>query len=210
MDLTNPPTLDPTTHSRRKFMQVTGGAAALAVAGNASAASRATDDQGRFESDPFSLGVASGDPLLNSVVLWTRLAPAPFEVDGGMPDRDVPVRWTVAATPDLEPVVQTGTTAVEPEHAHSVHHVVEEFDPNTEYYYQFQVGDRLSPVGRTKTAPEPDSTVEEFEFAFASCQAWYPDPDRRAVPAHRRIARDSEVLRARAVTSPSRSFRVCP
>jgi len=154
-------------------MQVTGGAAALAVVGDASADSEATDDQGRFEDDPFSLGVASGDPLPDSVVLWTRLAPDPFDVGGGMPDRDVPVRWTVGTNPDLEPVVQTGTTMAEPEHAHSVHQVVEDLDPNTEYYYQFQVGDWRSPVGRTKTAPAPDSDVEEFDFAFASCQAWY-------------------------------------
>lgn len=173
MDLENPPTPDPTAHSRRRVLQVAGGATALAIAGTARADSEAKNERGRFERDPFSLGVASGDPLPDSVVLWTRIAPNPYESDGGMSDRKVPVHWTVSRNEDLKPVVQSGTTFAEPEHAHSVHLVVEDLEPSTEYYYRFEVGDRRSTVGRTKTAPDPNGTVDEFRFAFASCQAWY-------------------------------------
>lgn len=173
MDLEDPPTPDATAHSRRRFMQVTGGATVFAFVGNAQASSTAMDDQGRFESDPFSLGIASGDPRPESVVLWTRLAPNPFEPDGRMPNRKVPVHWAVSRNEDLKPVVQTGTTVADPEHAHSVHLVVEDLEPNTEYYYQFKIGGWRSQIGRTKTSPTPDSSVDEFTFAFASCQAWY-------------------------------------
>lgn len=173
MDLENPPTPDPTAHSRRRFMQATGGITALAVMGSTQAEAEPRDDQGRFESNPFSLGVASGDPLPNSVVLWTRLAPNPYKPDGGMPEQKVPVHWTISRNEDLNPVAQTGTTFAEPEHVHTIHNVVEDLEPNTEYYYQFEADGQRSPVGRTKTAPAPDSSVDEFSFAFASCQAWY-------------------------------------
>lgn len=173
MDLEDPPTPDPTAHSRRRFLQVTGGATALAITGNASAGETAMDEQGRFENDPFSLGVASGDPLPDSVILWTRLAPNPYESGGGMPNRKVPVHWTLAESEDMRPVVQTGTVFARPEHAHSVHLDVDGLEPGTEYYYQFKSGGYQSPVGRTKTAPAPGDTPSEFRFAFASCQAWY-------------------------------------
>lgn len=152
---------------------MTGGATALAVVGSASGESTAIDERGRYEADPFSLGVASGDPLPNSVVLWTRIVPKPLEAGGGMPDRKVPVHWTVAESEDMRPVVQTGTVFAKPEHAHSIHLVVEDLEPGTEYYYQFKTSRYRSAVGRTKTAPAPGESIDEFTLAFASCQAWY-------------------------------------
>ncbi|AFK21080.1 alkaline phosphatase (plasmid) [Haloferax mediterranei ATCC 33500] len=172
MDVENPPSPDPNAHSRRRFLQRTGGATALAVLG-ASGQAAAVDEHGRFKADPFSLGVASGDPLPDSVILWTRLAPSPLTRGGGMPDKRVPVQWTVAESEDMTPVVQTGNVFADPAHAHSVHVNVQNLDPNTEYYYQFRTGGYRSPVGRTKTAPEVGATPEEFRFGFASCQAWY-------------------------------------
>ncbi|GGN95313.1 MULTISPECIES: alkaline phosphatase D family protein [Haloarcula] len=172
MDTHNPPTPDPDAHSRRRFLQRTGGATALAIVGGSGTAT-AVDDDGRFTSDPFSLGIASGDPLPESVILWTRLAPSPLERGGGMPEKKVPVTWTVAEAADMRPVVQTGTVFARPENAHAVHVDVRDLDPDTEYYYQFSAGGHRSTVGRTKTAPAPGAIPDEFRFAFASCQAWY-------------------------------------
>jgi alkaline phosphatase D len=79
---------------RRWLIQVTGGvAAAIALSGRPA---EAAADVRRLAGYPFSLGVASGDPAPDGVVLWTRLAPRPTESGGGMPRRDVPVRWQVA------------------------------------------------------------------------------------------------------------------
>src|SRR5689334_22722042 len=67
---------------RRRFFTVTAAAAALAFSANLPARGVAVGkelDGARIPSDPFTLGVASGDPLPDSVVLWTRLAPSPYE-----------------------------------------------------------------------------------------------------------------------------------
>lgn len=152
-------------HSRRRF--VAGAALATLGVGTAGAA---TGDAG-FD-DPFTLGVASGDPRPESVVLWTRLAPQPLERAGGMPDRTVPVEWRLAEEPGMEAVVASGTVAAERSGAHAVHVVPEDLDPGTEYHYQFRAGGYESPVGRTRTAPEEDAEIAGFSFAFASCQAW--------------------------------------
>jgi alkaline phosphatase D len=150
-------------YSRRRFV------AGATLAAFGPAVGRAT---AAVEADPFTLGVASGDPLPESVVLWTRLAPAPLERAGGMSDRAVTVEWTVAEDEGLEEVVTAGTAVARPERAHSVHVVPTDLEPGSEYYYRFRAGEYASPVGRTKTAPGADDEPESFRFAVASCQAW--------------------------------------
>lgn len=127
----------------------------------------------RMPGDPFSLGVASGEPLPDGVVLWTRLAPVPLAEDGlgGMPRRDVAVRWEVAEDEGMRRVVRRGTAAAKRDFAHSVHVEVNGLRPGREYWYRFRVGRDTSPVGRTKTAPRPDS-MSGMTLALASCQSW--------------------------------------
>ncbi|HEY4359213.1 MAG TPA: alkaline phosphatase D family protein [Acidobacteriaceae bacterium] len=129
----------------------------------------------QFKTDPFQLGVASGDPWPDSVVLWTRLAPEPL-IGGGMPHEDVEVRWRVASDQHMQKTVQQGTVTANPEWAHSVHAEVFGLKPDRWYWYQFDVGtgtNRIaSPVGRTKTAPAAASKVEKYPFAFVSCQKY--------------------------------------
>ncbi|WP_083502335.1 alkaline phosphatase D family protein [Sphaerimonospora mesophila] len=122
---------------------------------------------------PFTLGVASGEPLPDGVVLWTRLAPDPLNAKrpGGMPDRTVSVRWQLAEDRGFARVVQSGTAAARPDWAHSVHVRVAGLRPGTEYFYRFSVDGHVSPVGRTKTAPAPDS-ADTVRFCFASCQRY--------------------------------------
>ena len=67
-----------------------------------------------FAADPFSLGVASGYPSPDGVVLWTRLA-------GTLDPLAVPVRWEIADDEAFKSVLFSGTTAAEPTWAHSVH-----------------------------------------------------------------------------------------
>jgi alkaline phosphatase D len=120
-------------------------------------------------SSPFTLGVASGEPLPTSVVLWTRLAPKPLQ-GGGMPARPVPVQWQVAADETMRQVVRSGTAMAMPQWGHSVHVEVQGLAPARNYWYQFRVGDALSPIGRTRTAPRPGNRLNRLRFAFASCQ----------------------------------------
>ena len=155
---------------RRTFVKVTGLSAAALVLGVGPFAQNAPF-QPRFSGYPFSLGVASGDPLPDGVVLWTRLAPDPLN-GGGMPDREVPVRWQVASDENFRRVVREGTEFARPELAHSVHADVEGLEPGREYFYRFKIGPEVSPVGRTKTAPEVGASVSEMNFVFASCQQY--------------------------------------
>lgn len=120
--------------------------------------------------DPFTLGVASGDPLPTAVVIWTRLAPEPLSIGGGMGDRKAVVEWRVATDEGFRDVVRSGTATARPEHVHSVHVDVRGLRPSAEYFYQFRHGRHLSPIGRTRTAPRPNSPLSSLKFLVASCQ----------------------------------------
>ena len=122
--------------------------------------------------NPFALGVASGDPLPDSVVLWTRLAPKPLEVGGGMPTVPIPVDWEIAEDEKFARVVDRGTAVADPAHAHSVHVDVKGLEAWREYFYRFRAGGAESPVGRTKTSAPLGADLTSLSFAWASCQAW--------------------------------------
>ncbi|MEM1239275.1 MAG: alkaline phosphatase [Cyanobacteria bacterium P01_H01_bin.26] len=125
--------------------------------------------QTRFSSYPFTLGVASGDPLPDGVVLWTRLAPDPLN-GGGMPPGDVAVTCTIATDEALQNVIRRESAIARATMGHSVHLEVSGLDPGRHYWYRFEAGSEESPVGRTRTAPTPGTPLSQFKFAFASCQ----------------------------------------
>jgi alkaline phosphatase D len=125
--------------------------------------------QPKFSDNPFSLGVASGEPAPDGVVIWTRLAPEPL-AGGGMPPEFVNVRWQVATDEAMTEVVAKGNVAATPQLAHAVHVEVKGLEPDRWYFYQFKSGRETSPVGRTKTAPKWNTMPEKLRFAFASCQ----------------------------------------
>jgi alkaline phosphatase D len=123
-----------------------------------------------FSSDPFSLGVASGDPDSRSVVLWTRLAPAPLDEDGGMPAEPVTVEWSVASDEAMSKVVARGEVATTAAEGHSVHVVAEGLSPGRHHWYQFRAAGAVSAKGRTKTLPARGDDVAAFDLAVAGCQ----------------------------------------
>jgi alkaline phosphatase D len=173
-------------HSRRTFLAGLAGAAGLAACrggggagGGDGGGTGGGDGGGRPRPRPplpdlpdglFALGVASGDPRPHGVVLWTRLAPVPLE-GGGMPEVDVPVDWEVARDERFRRVVRSGTATASPRWGHSVHVDVERLEPGEWYHYRFRVGDEVSPVARTRTAPD-EGRGSELRFLFASCQNW--------------------------------------
>ena len=124
--------------------------------------------------NPFTLGVASGDPAPDGVVLWTRLATDPFAVDGkgGMPATPVRVEYEVARDERFRSVVRRGSVVATPELGHSVHPEIHGLAPDHVYFYRFRAGGEISPVGRTRTLPPCHANPRQLDFAFASCQAW--------------------------------------
>ncbi|MBG0828733.1 alkaline phosphatase D family protein [Planomonospora sp. ID67723] len=128
---------------------------------------------------PFTLGVASGEPLPDSVIIWTRLAPEPLGRDprrpGGMPGLVVPVRWQVAEDEGFRRIVRQGTAQADRRWAHSVHVKVDGLRPGGDYFYRFSVGAPFaattSPAGRTRTAPAAGAATP-VRFAFVSCQRY--------------------------------------
>jgi alkaline phosphatase D len=155
--------------ARRRFLTVTGAAAGLALTAGLPVAATAT--AARTHGYPFTLGIASGDPLPDGVVIWTRLAPEPLEPFGGMRyGTKVAVRWEVAEDEGFRRVVRRGTAFAVSEYAYSVHVDVRGLRPSAEYYYRFMAGPDISPVGRTKTAPAVGAALSALNFAFVSCQ----------------------------------------
>lgn len=126
----------------------------------------------RLRGDPFGLGVASGDPTADGIVLWTRLAPTPLsEGDlSGMPDDPVDVVWEIAIDDRFGSVVARGAATAEPGAGHSVHVEVDGLDPATDHHYRFAVGEWTSPVGRTRTLAAPGERPARFALAVANCQ----------------------------------------
>ncbi len=120
--------------------------------------------------EPFTLGIASGDPVPDGVILWTRLAPTPTLPDGGMPAEMFAVTWEVAADEEFKDIVQTGNADAEPMWGHSLHVEVSALEPDTWYWYRFTVGEYTSEVGRTRTTPALDASPERLRFATACCQ----------------------------------------
>ncbi|OZC73115.1 alkaline phosphatase [Rhodococcus sp. 06-418-5] len=120
----------------------------------------------------FRLGVASGDPLPDSVVLWTRLATDPFAPLGGMTPGVVPVRWQISADERFASITREGIELATEFDGWSIHVDVRGLEPAREYFYRFLVGPHASPVGRTKTAPALGQPLSKLDFAWASCQKW--------------------------------------
>jgi alkaline phosphatase D len=128
--------------------------------------------QTRMADSPFGLGVASGEPAPDGMVLWTRLATKPREMGAGMTSAPVAVRWEIAEDEGLTRIVARGRTLAVAEAGHSVHIEVQGLKPGCEYWYRFLAGGHSSPVGRTRTTPAAGAEVDRLTLAYASCQKY--------------------------------------
>jgi alkaline phosphatase D len=168
---------------RRRFLgagAVTLGAAGAVAAGqlltgNASASvggATATAGAGvEVSGTVFKLGVASGDPLPDGIVLWTRVVP-PTQGSSGILAPTVAVTWELASDSGFTHIVKSGTATASSSLGHSVHVDVRGLTPATDYWYRFKALGRTSITGRTRTAPAAGSTPEKLRIALASCQNW--------------------------------------
>ncbi|WP_240134917.1 alkaline phosphatase D family protein [Streptomyces sp. MUM 178J] len=137
-----------------------------------------------YDPAPFTLGVASGDPRPDSVLLWTRLAPEPLAPEQDLPEI-VEVEWVVAKDRSLRQAVARGAVPASATLGHSVHVPVCGLRPGTRYWYAFKARGVTSRVGRTRTAPA--GRVSAVRFAAANCQAFHDG----YYAAHRGIAREN-------------------
>jgi len=144
----------------------------------------AAQDGPRWASDPFSLGVASGMPRADSVVLWTRLAPAGEDVAEREARPPCTVRWEVFADEALRRRVAQGEQVTDAARGFSVHAQAAGLAPERSYWYRFSCGDAQSRVGRTRTAPAAGAPVKRLRLALASCQHY----EYGYYVAHREIA----------------------
>ncbi|MGI9132704.1 MAG: alkaline phosphatase D family protein, partial [Rhodoferax sp.] len=121
---------------------------------------------------PFALGVASGTPTHDSVVLWTRVLPPPALRERPEAEQTLPVRWELAHDAQFARMVQSGQYPAGAALGHSVHIEVTGLQSDRWYHYRFWLGDAVSTVGRTRTLPAPEAPVSRLRLAYASCQRW--------------------------------------
>jgi alkaline phosphatase D len=171
---------------RRQFNQhLQRSAIALALAPWFSAVAAATDQPRSWQTNPFALGVASGRPRADSVVLWTRLLFS--DADRAAGTEALRVQVEVFADAALKRRVQKLEVLTHEARAHSVHVHVQRLQPSTDYWYRFTQGDAQSMVGHTRTAPAPNAEVRELRVALSSCQHY----EQGQYIAHAEIAKQT-------------------
>lgn len=115
----------------------------------------------------FAHGVASGDPLADRIVLWTRVS---TDVADKLPSGSVPVRWRIAKDPELRQLVNQGELTTSARRDFTVKVDAADLLPNQVYYYQFEAFGQPSVIGRTRTLPV--GATERVRLAVASCANW--------------------------------------
>ncbi|MCX5534087.1 alkaline phosphatase D family protein [Streptomyces sp. NBC_00006] len=152
--------------SRRTVVKAAAAGAALAGPLAAAAPAQAA------EAPAFLHGVASGDPLPDGVLLWTRVTPNADAVPGSGKGPDVRVAWEIAEDKAFRQVVGRGTVTASAASDHTVKADVRGLRPATAYYFRFSVDTAHSPVGRTRTTPAADASPDGLRFGVVSCANW--------------------------------------
>jgi alkaline phosphatase D len=153
---------------RRRFLHLsaaTAGATLLVPSTAARSARGAVAPQ-------FAHGVASGDPLPDGVLLWTRVTPTADALPGSGAGPDVELRWEVARDAGFADLVASGTAATGPDRDHTVKVDVRGLTPATTYWYRFLLDGAASGTGRTSTAPAEGATPARLRFGLVSCSNW--------------------------------------
>jgi alkaline phosphatase D len=164
---------------------------AASLAASLQAISYKVFSQSAFKDTPFKLGIASGSPTPDGVVLWTKLVSDSLF---GFGDKPIDVVWQVAHDERFERIALQGTSAALPQLGYAVHAEPRGLQSDRWYFYRFIVGQgasaQVSDVGRTRTAPAFGARADKLRFAFASCQNW----DHGYFAAYRQMVADSPDL----------------
>jgi alkaline phosphatase D len=127
---------------------------------------------GAVEAPAFLHGVASGDPLPDGILLWTRVTPTAEAVPGSGLGPDTEVGWVVALDKAFMNVVAKGSVTATAASDHTVKADVRGLTPATDYWFRFSAGGTDSPAARTRTAPAADAAVANLRFGVVSCANW--------------------------------------
>ncbi|MGW0081813.1 alkaline phosphatase D family protein [Streptomyces sp. NPDC003393] len=155
--------------SPRRRTVVKAAAATAVLAGPLAAALPA---QAAADAPAFLHGVASGDPLPDGILLWTRVTPTAEAVPGSGLGPDTEVSWVVARDKAFKDVVAKGSTTAMAASDHTVKADIRGLAPATDYWFRFSAGDADSPVARTRTAPAHDAAVSNLRLGVVSCANW--------------------------------------
>ncbi|MFB7593933.1 alkaline phosphatase D family protein [Streptomyces sp. NPDC056160] len=161
------PSGPPLTPRRRTVVKAAAATAVLAAPLAAALPARAAT-----AAPAFLHGVASGDPLPDGVLLWTRVTPTPEAVPGSGTGPDTEVSWVVALDRAFTTVVARGSTTATAARDHTVKADIRGLRPATDYWFRFSAGGTDSPVARTRTAPAHDAAVSSLRFGVVSCANW--------------------------------------
>ncbi|MYX13159.1 alkaline phosphatase [Streptomyces sp. SID8374] len=161
--------------SRRTVVRAAAATAAAVPVLSAATTTSATADS-QAAAPAFLHGVASGDPLPDGVLLWTRVTPEPGAEPGSGRGADTPVRWEIAEDREFTAIAASGTTLASAASDHTVKADVRGLRPATSYHFRFTAGGEgaevRSPVGRTRTAPATGASVAGLRFGVVSCANW--------------------------------------
>ncbi|MBM7365530.1 alkaline phosphatase D family protein [Gordonia hydrophobica] len=142
----------------------------------------------------FRHGVASGDPLPNGVIIWTRVTPTAAATPGSGRGAPSTLTWEVASDKGFGSIVASGSTSTDASRDHTVKVDVAGLAPRTRYWYRFRVtggpaAGAVSPIGRTRTAPAADADVASVKFGVVSCSNW----EAGYFAAYRHLAKRTEL-----------------
>jgi alkaline phosphatase D len=155
------------TPRRRTVVKAAAATAVLAGPLAATLPARAVD-----QAPAFLHGVASGDPLPDGILLWTRVTPVPEAIPGSGAGPDTEVSWVVARDKAFTTVVAKGSTTATAASDHTVKADIRGLQPGTDYWFRFSAGGTDSPAARTRTAPAHDAAVTGLRFGVVSCANW--------------------------------------
>ncbi|MEU2913174.1 alkaline phosphatase D family protein [Streptomyces massasporeus] len=159
--------LNSLTPRRRTVVKAAAATAVLAGPLTATLPARAVD-----QAPAFLHGVASGDPLPDGILLWTRVTPVPEAIPGSGAGPDTEVSWVVARDKAFTTVVAKGSTTATAASDHTVKADIRGLQPATDYWFRFSAGGTDSPAARTRTAPATDAAVPGLRFGVVSCANW--------------------------------------
>ncbi|MGW0596618.1 alkaline phosphatase D family protein [Streptomyces sp. NPDC002776] len=163
----SPESLNTLAPRRRTVVKAAAATAVLAGPLAAAIPARAAAD-----TPAFLHGVASGDPLPDGVLLWTRVTPTPEAIPGSGLGPDTEVSWTVATDKAFTQIVAKGSTTATAASDHTVKADIRGLSPATDYWFRFSAGGTDSPAARTRTAPAADAAVPNLRFGVVSCANW--------------------------------------
>ncbi|BDT90287.1 phosphodiesterase/alkaline phosphatase D [Nocardia sputorum] len=158
---------DPSTTARLARRTLLKGTAAAATATAVSAPGRAA-----AATPVFRHGVASGDPLPDGVILWTRVTVSDEAAPGSGLGDPATVRWEIAADERFASIAASGAVTAAADSDHTVKVDVSGLAAGVQYFYRFSALGQTSPVGRTKTAPATQDAPDRLRFGVVSCSNW--------------------------------------